>query len=153
MSITLTPKQSSLFRRMSQGRKHDPTFKPSLSIMQQEWRHTQFHTHTHSAQLSKRFHQTQNTTSSNIRITVTLSALAIPSPVIISSSHKHSSSGIPSIRLGKQITYQYLCCLSPPPPFKCLSLFLMHLTDALASNRLIWASISALSRFKCNLQS
>lgn len=37
MSITLTPKQSSHFRRVSQGRKHDPTFKPSLSIMQQEW--------------------------------------------------------------------------------------------------------------------
>lgn len=48
MSITLTPKQSGLFRWMSQGLKHYPTFKPSLFTMRQKWRHTQTLSHTHA---------------------------------------------------------------------------------------------------------
>ena len=45
----------------------------------------------------------------------------------------------PSIRPGLQITYQSLWSLSFVPPLLMPLLVLMHLTDAAASNLLIWA--------------
>lgn len=77
------------------------------------------------------------------RLTIALfsqSLPALPSPLI---AIKHSSSGIASIHLSLWITYQSLWSLSfvppPPPPLLIPPLVLMHLTDALASNLLIWA--------------
>lgn len=55
MSITLTPKHSSLFRWMSQGLKHDLAFKPSLFIRQHNCRYT------HTSNLSKHFHHKHKT--------------------------------------------------------------------------------------------
>lgn len=115
MSITLTLKQSSLFRRMSQGRKHDPTFKHLSPLCSKSGdTHTVSHTLT-APNFPKRFQNTKHHLF-KYKSRPLHPSYSFPSDHFIITQTLLFWD--PSVRLGQQITYQYLCCLSllSPPP-------------------------------------
>lgn len=114
MSITLTPKQSSLFTGMSPGLKAEPTFKPSPFISQHNWRQTHtlniFITHT------KHHLFKSNNPCHSPPLHFTSETLLFWDPLHLSWPADPTEAS-----------------LLPEVPS-----LLMHLADALASNPLIW---------------